>query len=136
VAALSYRVGGVTVTVDDTARRVTSRWDDGVTLDATPNYDRRSIDRAQELGYGRAGTWREAARADAVWEMTADHDLLHHVLADAAGETQGSVHLRRVATGVEMDEAAQIEGRREERLVMLLHRILNMSDGAFDRFHV
>lgn len=126
----SYRVGGVTVTVDHAALRVTSRWDDGVTLYAVPIFDADSINRAWKLGY------RDSGESLAVWDMTADHDLLHHVLADAAGETQGSPHLRRIATAAEMFEAERREGHREECLVMLLHRLRNMGGGALDRYRV
>jgi hypothetical protein len=105
---------GLTVTVDDTARTVTSKFPDGLELRAVASVTVEDAARARELGY--TGTDTEAA-----WAMHAEHDLLHHVVARAEGWPYSMV-LRQVALE---QTAAHGFGGREERLVFLLARALN-----------
>jgi hypothetical protein len=113
-----HELGDVTVEVNDDARTVTSIWRDGVRLVAKPVYDAETVARAVSLGYVKS----TPLGADMVWAMTKDHDLFHHVVAQAHG-APWSWHLKHVALGEPLDQA---QGDREERMVLLLQRACNV----------
>jgi hypothetical protein len=96
-------------------RRATTVFDDGSELTAAPVMDQENIARARSLGY--KGTDEEA-----VWEMTRHHDLVHTLLAEAEGFPY-SLTLHSVANGYEMPPGM---AQREERIVFLIQRLLNV----------
>lgn len=99
---------GLVYEIDDEAEVVRSVWPDGMDLVAVAVPGPETEARAAALGYsGRR----------AVWEMTAEHDLAHHLVARALG-LPWSVHLRCVAEG-----RRSRDGAREEPLALLLQRI-------------
>lgn len=114
-----HQVGVASIDIDDESRLVTSRWPDGTELIAAPQDDEESRARATALGY------------EDVWAMTREHDLLHHVVATSLGQP-ASEHLYRVATGANFAEhpAWVIAGDAEERMVLLLQRVLNEGRAA------
>lgn len=133
---LDIDLGEVHVRIDDENRTVTSLWRDMTELVAKPVYDDESIARAKALGYEIKPCSAKAHMDDrecdeyAVWLMTSDHDLLHHVVAQALGKPF-SRHLRRIAIDAynqlddEFGKELRIAGDEEERMVMLLAKALN-----------
>jgi hypothetical protein len=107
----------VTVTVDEDARRVTTRFEDGAELVAAPNYATEHIERAKQLGY---------KGIDGVWQMTRDHDRAHSLLAAWLGQRHSPV-LYGEATGTPPDPAV---AANEEALVLLLQKVANQGIGA------
>jgi hypothetical protein len=107
----------VTVTVDEDERRVTTRFEDGASLVAAPNYAVEHRDRARELGY---------SGDDPVWQMTRDHDRAHSLLAAWLGQPHSPV-LYGEATGNAPDPAL---AANEEALVLLLQKVANWGIGA------
>lgn len=67
-------LGACTVTIDDTARYLETRFPDGTVLPAAPNYDPASIALAHDLGY-----------VGDTWAMSRDHELTHSWLAALDG---------------------------------------------------
>jgi hypothetical protein len=102
----------VTVTVDEDERRVTTRFEDGASLTAAPNYAYEHVLPAHRLGY---------SGDDAVWEMTRDHDRAHSLLAAWLGQPHSPV-LYGEATGNAPDPAL---AANEEALVLLLQKVAN-----------
>jgi hypothetical protein len=103
------------VEIHEHKRRATTVFDDGSELTAAPVMDEENIARARSLGY--TGT-----DEDAVWEMTRHHDLVHTLLAEAEG-FPFSLTLHSVANGYEMPPGM---AQREERIVFLIQRLLNV----------
>jgi hypothetical protein len=101
--------------IEDGRRRARTVFDDGSELVAAPVMDPENIARARSLGY-------TGSDADAVWEMTRHHDLVHTLLAEAEG-FQFSPTLHAVANGYEMPPGMS---QREERIVFLIQRLLNV----------
>lgn len=66
---MRYRFPACVVDVDDDARWVVTRFDDGTEVHAHPNHDPESVARAAALGYHDT------------WAMSRDHELAHHWLA-------------------------------------------------------
>jgi hypothetical protein len=115
-----YRLKHCRFTIDDEARRVETIFDDGEVVAGTPYHDEESIARARALGY--AGTDEEV-----VWQMTRHHDLLHHLVAEAEGQPWSAV-MHAVAHDYDVPPGV---GEREERIVFLLQRLLNVGlDGV------
>lgn len=113
--ATEYRLKHCRFTIDDEARQVETIFDDGKNVVGTPNQDDESIARARSLGY-------EGSDAEVVWRMTRHHDLVHHLVAEAEGQPW-SVVMHAVANGYEIPPGV---GEREERLVFLVQRLLNV----------
>jgi hypothetical protein len=86
--------------IDDDARRAQTIFKDGSRLAAAPVMDAENIARARALGY------KDGSDADAVWAMTRHHDLVH-----------------AVANGYSLPPGTS---QREERLVFLIQRLLNV----------
>ena len=113
------------VEIDDDARRSETVFDDGSRLPAAPVMDSENIARARALGY-------RGSDEEAVWEMTRHHDLVHTLIAEAEG-WPFSPTLHAVANGYELPPGTSV---REERLVFLVQRLLNvgleevLADGA------
>jgi hypothetical protein len=105
--------------IDEERRRATTIFDDGSELAAAPVMDEENIARARSLGY--VGSDEEA-----VWEMTRHHDLVHTLLAEAEG-FPFSLTLHSVANGYEMPPGM---AQREERIVFLIQRLLNVGLAA------
>jgi hypothetical protein len=101
--------------IDDETRRAETIFGDGSRLAAAPVMDPENIARARALGY-------EGSDEDAVWEMTRHHDLVHTVIAEAEG-WPFSPTLHAVANGYELPPGTS---QREERLVFLVQRLLNV----------
>lgn len=117
-----YRLSNCRFTIDDDARLVETIFDDGKRIAGGPNLDEESIARARSLGY-------VGSDEDVVWQMTRHHDLLHHLVAEAEGHPWSLV-LHSVAHGYEQDSAVM---DREERVVFLLQRLLNVGlEGILD----
>lgn len=102
-----YTYDGLRVCVDDERRVVTTIWPDGTKLVAIPVDDPENRARAQTLGYDDP---------DPLWQMTRDHDLVHHLVARARGE-RWSDHLHRIAAG-----EPSPGGGDEEAIVLLVQR--------------
>jgi len=101
--------------IEEHKRRARTVFDDGSDLVAAPVMDQENIARARSLGY-------TGADEDAVWEMTRHHDLVHTLLAEAEG-FPFSLTLHSVANGYEMPPGM---AQREERIVFLIQRLLNV----------
>jgi hypothetical protein len=104
------------VEVDETAKTVTTHFDDGTKVVAAPVYDEESEARALDLGY---------RGADPVWQMTRDHDRVHSLLARARG-LPFSPTLWAVAHGQPVPATAN----EEERIVFLVVRAANLGIDA------
>lgn len=103
------------VIVDRDARSVTTLLPDRGAVTAVPRYDTESFARAASLGYGDG--------RDAVWRMTEAHDRLHTLIALTLGRRCSSA-LLIAATG-QRDDVLAAEADAEERLVLLIARLLN-----------
>jgi hypothetical protein len=109
----------LTIVIDEQYRTVTTTLPDGAVIVAAPNMDEESISRARSLGY------TDPDDMDAVWQMTKDHERLHHLLAEAEG-LQCSIALWYAAhPDSPMDEHDRGRADREERVVLLIQRLLN-----------
>lgn len=106
--SIVYRFDGLTVQIDETRQTVTSTWPDGTQLNAIPVDTPECRERAADLGY---------RGPHALWHMTRDHDLTHHLVARARGQ-QWSEHLRLIAQG-----KPSPDGGEEEAIVLLVQRI-------------
>jgi hypothetical protein len=112
---LEYRFEHCLVVIDPDGRSVTTRFEDGAEVVARPNLDGKSIARARSLGYRGSD--------DAVaWAMTADHNLMHALVAKAQGHPwsatmHAAAHGYRLAPGV-------VE--QEEGLVLFAQRLSNV----------
>lgn len=103
-----YKLERCRVEVDDDLRRVRTVFDDGNSCDGHPTFDPEQEARARALGYG-----------EDVWRMHWEHELLHSVVAEAAG-LDYSPSLRYRIT-----PPAKGVIPMEERIVFLLQRALN-----------
>jgi hypothetical protein len=103
------------IEIDDERQRATTVFDDGSELVAAPVMDDENIARARTLGYS-------GSDAEAVWRMTRHHDLVHTLLAEAEG-FPFSLTLHAVANGYELPPGMS---QREERIVFLIQRLLNV----------
>lgn len=101
------------VIVDEEARYVESRMDDGTKVGATPNRDERSRQTARELGYG-----------DDTWAMSRDHELCHTWLAHLDGRPW-SPTMWRLAHPHSSDVAGDREVAEEEARVLAFQRTLD-----------
>jgi hypothetical protein len=122
VTAKRYRLpNGVEYATNGQGSAVTT-FPDGDECGALSFYDDESVARARALGY--LGTDREAVDA-----MTADHDLLHSLVALAIDGDES--HALRYST-----RGVQEKGRipLEERLVFLLQRALNCGHAILDDY--
>lgn len=106
-------------TVEITANRVRTVFDDGNTCDGVPTYTAEQEARAVALGYG-------AGRGN-VRRMHVEHELLHTLLAEAAGLTY-SPSLRCSIDGPPPRGVIPME----ERVVFLLQRCLNVRRQLLD----
>lgn len=105
----TYHLGDCTVTVAPSW--CVTAWPDGLEVHAHPDGSADQAATAKALGYG-----------DDVGRMTAEHDLIHTLLAVAAGHPH-SPTLRGVAAGEPADPDV---AACEERQVMLVQRLLNV----------
>jgi hypothetical protein len=110
-----HRLKSARFEIDDDRRRARTVFDDGSELPAAPVMDVANIARARSLGY-------EGTDAEAVWAMTRHHDLVHSLLAEAEG-FPFSLTLHSVANGYELPPGM---AQREERIVFLIQRLLNV----------
>lgn len=112
----TFYIGSVHITRGESW--VVSRWKDGTELHAHPDGSDLEAARAESLGY---------KGSNAVGEMTRDHDVLHHLLAHARGDTDGSDLLLRAGRGIKNwlpeDEAW---AQQEEATVLLMARLMNV----------
>jgi hypothetical protein len=109
-----------TIHVNETDRIVTTIFEDGATLHAAPNEDEESMARANALGY-TDGRWVP----DAIWAMTKDHERLHHLVAEALGDDHSIALWYAAHPDEQMSEAEQHQANNEERIVLLIQRLLN-----------
>jgi hypothetical protein len=70
LAGVQYRFPHCAVLVDEEARYVETRFEDGTKVGSTPNLDAHTLNTAIQLGYG-----------DDTWAMSRDHELAHTWLA-------------------------------------------------------
>jgi hypothetical protein len=110
-----HRLKSARIEIDDDNRRARTLFDDGSELPAAPVMDAENIARARSLGY-------EGTDEEAVWAMTRHHDLVHSLLAEAEG-FPFSLTLHSVANGYELPPGM---AQREERIVFLIQRLLNV----------
>lgn len=101
------------VVVDEDARYVESRMEDGTKVGATPNRDERSLAIAAELGYG-----------DDTWLMSRDHELSHTWLAHLDGRPW-SPTMWRLAHPYSSDVADDVAVAEEEARVLEFQRTLD-----------
>lgn len=121
---ISYEIGSCTVERESASVRTT--FHDGISLHAVPMTGEADVRRARALGY--CGTDDEVLAA-----MTRDHDVLHTLLAVARGK-RWSEALRDAAVGVDTPDC--VEAMDEERIVLLIQRLLNVGlDGILDADH-
>jgi hypothetical protein len=97
------------------AQFVRTLFDDGEHCDGVPTFTEEDVARAVTLGY--EGT------ADGVWKMHQEHDLLHSVVAEAAGGTYSAAlryEIKKPRVGIiPMEERVVF---LVQKLVALLHR--------------
>jgi hypothetical protein len=116
--------------INEVDRVVTTIFEDGATLHAAPNTDTESIARARALGY-RIHQMDPKGWADSVWRMTKDHERLHHLVAEAQGRDHSAAlwiaaHPDYLPTlNAPSAALARAEADREERIVLLIQRLLN-----------
>lgn len=114
--ANSYRLpNGILYEVDDEQFHVATTFPDGTVATGVAQFEDDDEARARGLGY-------EGTRPDVCWAMHRDHDLLHHVVAQAQGWPYSMV-LWAVAHQVEHPQGF---GNVEERTVFLVTRALNL----------
>ena len=101
------------VIVDEAARYVESRMEDGTKVGATPNQDELSLRIAADLGYGHD-----------TWEMSRDHELSHTWLAHLEGRPW-SATMWRLAHPHCSDVAGDAEVAEEETRVLEFQRRLD-----------
>ena len=110
---MQYVFAGCRVFVDEEARYVEIRMDDGTKVGATPNRDATSLRIAHELGYG-----------DDTWVMSRDHELSHTWLAHLEGRPF-SPTMWRLAHPESSDVIGDVEVAEEEARVLEFQRILD-----------
>ena len=103
------------VLVDEEARYVESRMEDGTKVGATANGDERSRRTAAELGYG-----------DDTWAMSRDHELSHTWLAHLEG-APWSPTMWRLAHPQGSDVADDVAVAEEESRVLAFQGTLDKS---------
>jgi hypothetical protein len=103
------------VLVDEAARYVESRMEDGTKVGATPNADDWSRRIAAELGYGGD-----------TWSMSRDHELAHTWLAHVEGRPW-SPTMWRLAHPDSAEVADDTEVAEEEARVLDFQRSLDKS---------
>ena len=101
------------VIVDEEARYVESRMEDGSKVGATPNRDEQSLQISAELGYG-----------DDTWEMSRDHELSHTWLAHLEGKPWSDT-MWRLAHPHSSEVAGDREVAEEEARVLEFQRGLD-----------
>ena len=101
------------VIVDEDARYVESRMEDGAKVGATANTDEWSLATAAELGYG-----------EDTWLMSRDHELSHTWLAHLAG-LPWSPTMWRLAHPDSSDVADDVAVAEEEARVLEFQRTLD-----------
>lgn len=119
------------ILVNELERVVTTIFADGTELHAAPNHDKESWARAHALGY----PWQSmgalpmdpnaAWLADTMWQMTKDHERLHHLVADALGREHSTALWHAAHPEQTMTPTAQAQADAEERIVLLIQRLLN-----------
>jgi hypothetical protein len=107
------------VNVDYSLREVTTTFADGRTLVAQADHDGASRARADALGYGTDN--------DATWRMSLDHERLHALLAQAEGHEHSVALWYAAHPDQRMAPIDRILADREERVVLLMQRLLNTS---------
>lgn len=107
--------GGVLYEVDDEQFHVATTFPDGKVATGVAQFEDEDEARARGLGY-------EGTRPDVCWSMHRDHDLLHTIVAQAAGWPYSMV-LWASAHAVEHPAGF---GNAEERMVFLVTRALNL----------
>jgi hypothetical protein len=113
---LAYDLGDVVYTVDPDSRRVVSCWPDGRETVGTFSYTEEDIARARALGY-------QGSDAQVCEQLHAEHDLAHHLVAQALG-WPSSVVLRMAAEGRTRFPVGVYQ--LEERLAFLVQRVGNV----------
>lgn len=108
-----YQIGDNAVYVDNQQRVLRTYFPDGTYLDASPNYDKNSFDRAVAIGYD-GDTW---------W-MSREHELVHTFLAVKAGLPY-SPTLWTVANKGKPGDAPNDYREAEEGVVMEFQRYMN-----------
>ncbi|MCU1362114.1 MAG: hypothetical protein JWN99_3403 [Ilumatobacteraceae bacterium] len=101
---MQYLFPRCTVIIDEAARYVETRFEDGSTVGSTPNTDDHTLQLADELGYG----------AD-TWTMSKDHEICHTWLAHLDGEPWSATFWRiahpDLTGAIGDDEVADEEAR-------------------------
>jgi hypothetical protein len=110
---VQFRFPRCRVLVDEDARYVESRMEDGTKVGATPNRDEWSLKISAELGYG-----------DDTWQMSRDHELSHTWLAHLEGKPW-SPTMWRLAHPDSSDVADDVEVAQEEARVLDFQRTLD-----------
>ena len=119
---IRYRLGLTRVTIDDTARRVTTVFDTGGRVLAAPVPGVEHVARARALGY-------QGSDPEVLWAMCRDHDLLHTVLAVNEGYPW-SATLHAVGHRYQLPPGL---AEAEERRVFVVQRMLNEGLAAVAR---
>lgn len=109
-----------TIHVNEEHQIVTTTLPDGHTVFAAPVDTKEERARADALGY---------TGSDKLWRMTRDHDRLHVLLAEAEGKKVSDA-LWLVAHPASGSVARRFAADREERVVLLIQRLLNVGIDA------
>ena len=117
------------IEVNEEERYVRTTFGDGLEIVARPVADEESIARAYSLGYLTIMPAHVLVVQEALWQMCRDHDRLHTLLAEAEGKKY-SVALRYAALGHKPPSMVQAEIDREERIVLLMQRLMNVGVDA------
>lgn len=115
-------VGDCTVTLDDAARTVTTRFPDGSELVAIDDRSEESRARAAELGYPDT------------WGMHRHHDLAHGFLAAREGRPFSPTLYHAAHPGSPIGADPE-ERHREECKVLCFQRFVMAGDNRWDVVH-
>jgi hypothetical protein len=80
---VQYLFPRCTVIVDEVARYVETRFQDGSTVGSTPNADEHTLELAHQLGYGTD-----------TWTMSKDHEICHTWMAHLEGQPYSATFWR------------------------------------------
>lgn len=104
------KIGEVEIDIWEEHQILATRFSDGLSVTAAPNYDEQSLAMAAMLGYGSD-----------TWMLSKHHELIHTLLAVARGKPYSPV-LRGVAVreagGNKEDVVSQVDSIWEEDLVL------------------
>lgn len=111
---MELELGNCRIVIDEKRQLITTIFEDGVELVAAPNYGHDDIALAHKLGYNGD-----------TWSMSRDHELLHTILAVAAGLSFSPVLWTVAHPDEQPPRMTADEMRFEEGRVLEAQRVMN-----------